>query len=429
MSKVLRAIFLCMGFHDRWVDWIMWCVTSVSYTMLLNGKAYGNILSARRLRQGDPLSPFLFILCVEALIHVMKRSEMEGRINGIRLTPSCPAVPHFLFVDDSLIMCRATISDCEEILRCLTLYGDASGQLTNFQKSVVTFDSALEQHTKTSIKALRGINQEDKTGKYLGLPECFSGSKQEMLSFIGDRLHKRLQGWYAKTLSLGGKEVLSKSIAMALPIYAISCFRLSKNQCKKVTSAMIQIWWKSVEGKRKIPWVSWNKLCRSKQNGGMGFKDMEDFNQALLAKQSWRVLSNPGSLLSQIYKGRYFARMNFLECGEGCRPSYTWKSIIHGRELLKKGLMHGIGDGKETFVWIDKQPRRPCSKEVLMNIDLKVSDIMDNNGTWIESLLQDIVPPDEIVRIKEIFPTVSKRDFWMWPFTISSAYYVKSGVA
>lgn len=100
------------------------------------------------------------------------------------------------------------------------------------------------------------------------MPEYFSGSKQELFAFIGERLQKQLQGWYAKIFSLGGKEVLLKSVAMELPVYAMSYFKLTKNQCKKITSAMIQFWWNSCEGKRKIAWVSWNKLWQSKKDGG-----------------------------------------------------------------------------------------------------------------------------------------------------------------
>lgn len=81
-----------MGFNETWVQWIMTCVSSVSYMVLLNGKPHGLIKPERGIRQGDPLSPFLFILCAEGLIHIMKKAEDEGRLTGIRLTPSCPSV-------------------------------------------------------------------------------------------------------------------------------------------------------------------------------------------------------------------------------------------------------------------------------------------------------------------------------------------------
>ncbi|KAL1199538.1 hypothetical protein V5N11_031647 [Cardamine amara subsp. amara] len=88
---------------------------------------------------------------------------------------------------------------------------------------------------KRVLGLFMGIEQEVGTGKYLRLLECFSGSKSKMLAFITDNLKDRLSGWYAKTLSLGGKEVLLKSVAMALPVYAMSCFQLTKHQCEKLT--------------------------------------------------------------------------------------------------------------------------------------------------------------------------------------------------
>ena len=186
---------------------------------------------------------------------------------------------------------------------------------------------------------------------YLGLPECFKGSKKDLLNFIKERLQARLHGWFAKALSQGGKEVLIKSICMALPIYAMSVFRLPNTLCEKLTSVMCEFWWSSGELRRRISWVSWQNLCKSKEEGGLGFHDIERFNQALLAKQAWRVWSRPDSLVSRVLKSRYFKNGSFLECGLGSRPSYAWRSLLHGRELLKEGMVGEIRNGRDTNVW------------------------------------------------------------------------------
>lgn len=131
---------------------------------------------------------------------MIKKAEDEGRLSGIRLTSSCPSVQHLLFADDSLFMCKANEEECREILRCLELYGQASGQQINFQKSAITFGEGIENERKNSIKNILGIYQEGGAGTYLGLPECFSGSKKDIFGFITDRLKKRLHDWYARSV-------------------------------------------------------------------------------------------------------------------------------------------------------------------------------------------------------------------------------------
>lgn len=113
----------------------------------------------------------------------------------------------------------------------------------------------------------------------MGLPECFSCSKQKLLMFIGEKLDKRLNGWHTKMLSLGGNEALQKSIAMVLPVYAMSFFKLTKHHCQKIMSAMSTFSWNESEDKKKIHWIAWDKLCESKENGGLCFEILRNLTK------------------------------------------------------------------------------------------------------------------------------------------------------
>lgn len=104
-----------MGFDHTWIRWVLACISSVSFLVLLKGDSHG-----------DPLSPFLFILCADALVSCLNSSEEAGRLHGIKLTESCPSIHHLLFADDSLLLCKANVDGANEILSCLKLYGDAS---------------------------------------------------------------------------------------------------------------------------------------------------------------------------------------------------------------------------------------------------------------------------------------------------------------
>ncbi|KAG7569427.1 Reverse transcriptase domain [Arabidopsis thaliana x Arabidopsis arenosa] len=190
----LEGILIALGFDKKWISWIMGCVTSVTYSVLINGQPYGFIKPERGIRQGDPLSPFLFVLCTEALIHLLNQAKQEGKVVGIQFNNAGPSINHLLFADDTLLMCKASKEECEEILLCLAKYEKLSGQMINLDKSAITFGANVQSDIKKWIQLKSGIKVEGGTGKYLGLPECLSGSKQKLLGFIKDKLQARMTG-------------------------------------------------------------------------------------------------------------------------------------------------------------------------------------------------------------------------------------------
>ncbi|XP_013654011.2 uncharacterized protein LOC106358754 [Brassica napus] len=430
----LKAILLSLGFHPRWVAWIMECVSTVKYSVLLNGQAYGFISPNRGLRHGDPISPFLFVLCAEGLSHMLNQASDNGQLSGIQFSNDGPAIHHLFFADDSLFLFKANIDQCKVFQEIFKKYEEASGQVINLAKSSLTFGKNIDPHLKGQIQTQLGIFSESGAGSYLGLPECFSGSKVELLNYIYDKMKGRMSSWYSKFLSQAGKEIIIKSIALAMPIHAMTCFRLPKTTCKNLTSAMASFWWRSSEDKAKIHWLSWDKLCIPKDRGGMGFKDIETFNQALLAKQAWRILSSPSSLLSRFLKSRYFPNGSFLPAPLGSRPSFAWRSILFGRELLSKGLRLMVGNGSSISVWsspwlVDGERMRiPLMKNILVDLNLRVNHLLlPNSHLWNQNLLDDLFFPQDKEIIQKIKPVLTSPDYFIWNHTRSGEYSVKSG--
>lgn len=107
----------------------------------------------------------------------MKQAEQRSQLTGMKIAPTCPPVQHLLFGDDSFFLCRANLAECTTFLRCLKLYENSSGQDINFQKSAITFGMGIDPIMKRLLAEILGIENEGGDGKYLGLPECFSGSK------------------------------------------------------------------------------------------------------------------------------------------------------------------------------------------------------------------------------------------------------------
>ncbi|XP_012842424.1 PREDICTED: uncharacterized protein LOC105962657 [Erythranthe guttata] len=174
------------------------------------------------------------------------------------------------------------------------------------QKSSIVFSKTTTSANKEIIRAALSMEVVDKhkQDKYLGLPLVIGKSKREVFANIRDRVWKRLQGWKEKWLSKGGKEILIKAVIQAIPTYAISCFKLSRYFTDEVKGSMAKFRWKDNRGKG-IHWIKCPDMCLSKGCGGLGFRNLDAFNPALLAKQVWHLLVSPDSLLGRIYKARY----------------------------------------------------------------------------------------------------------------------------
>ena len=153
-------------------------------------------------------------------------------------------------------------------------------------------------------------------------------------------------GWKEKLLSNAGKEVLIKAVAQAVPSYTMSCFKLPNSLCEELTGMVRQFWWGQVKEEKKVTWMSWDKMCLSKEKGGMGFRDLKTFNLALLAKQGWRLQTNTSSLFYRVYQAKYFPRCDFIEAAIGCQPSYAWRSFMAAQDLVRQGMIWQVGDGE-----------------------------------------------------------------------------------
>ena len=185
----------------------------------------------------------------------------------------------------------------------------------------------------------------------MGLPTPDGGMHKGKFQNLQSRLAKRILLWGNQ--SQGGKEILIKAVAQALPTHIMGVFKLPFELCDDLTHITRNFWWGAKNGKRKTHWVAWDNMVKPKSHGGMGFRDMRLFNQALLARQAWRLLQELETLSARVLRARYYADANILDATLGQAPSQVWRSILEGRDVLSLGLIKRIGDGSTTRIWSD----------------------------------------------------------------------------
>ena len=361
MSKVydiiewsfVKEVLSLLGFDPLWITWIMSCIESVSYSFLINGSPQGLVKPSRSLRQGDPLSPHIFILCTEVLAALCARGQADGSLSGIRVCRNSPFINHLLFADDTMFFCKTKPSCVTALMKILSIYEVVSGLKINTQKSAITFSAKTPATVRARVKETTSIAMEGGIGKYLGLPEQFGRRKRDIFVSILDRIRQKSHSWTARFLSGAGEQVMLKSVLSAMPCYAMSCFKLPNSLCMQIQSILTRFWWDSIPGKKKMCWVSWETMALPKYAGGLGFRDIQTSNDALLAKISWRILKEPQSLLAQVLLGKYSQHTSFLDCSALANASHGWRSILAGRDLLKNGLSWAVGDGEKISVWND----------------------------------------------------------------------------
>ena len=333
----LEELMRKMGFNERWINLMMMCLKSVTYSVLVNGEPCGMIHPTRGIRQSDPLSPFLFLLCTEGLNGLIKQAELNGDIHGVSLCRKGLKLTHLLFADDSLLFCRLNLEECDKVLEILNIYEGALGQKVNRSKTVLFFSKSTTTDARAQIKEALGVSEIMHYEKYLGLPSFVGRGKKVSFNYIKERVWRKLQSWEGKLHSQASREVLIKSVIQANLTYTMGCFKIPLGLCHEIEVLIKKFWWGQRGDRRKIHWLKWDEMTKSKMVGGMGFRDLALFNDSLLAKQAFRLLHNQDSLFYKVFKARYFHNSFIMEAAASRMGSYAWKSILKGRDVLLCG--------------------------------------------------------------------------------------------
>jgi hypothetical protein len=359
--------------------------------------------------------------------------EEVGGLDGLRVCRNAPPVSHFLFADDSLILMKADMNNATSLQQVLDTYCANSGQMVSLAKSSIFFSPNTNVLVRAEICETLHIVSEALSDKYLGLPALVGADKSDCFEHFIDRIIQKINGWKEKLLSIGGKEILLKAVAQAVSVYAMSVFLIPKGVCKRMMDAISQFWWGDDENSKHMHWFAWWKLCYPKKEGGMGFRDFQSFNLAMLAKHIWRLISNPDSLCARVLRAKYYPDGNILKAGPKAGSSYTWQSILAGLTTFKRGYIWRVGNGESINIWTD--PWIPSSHDRRVTtprggaVYTKVSDLISPvDGLWDVQLLGNLFNNVDIGRILQIpLNDHGFEDFISWSMTSHGRYTVRSG--
>eukprot|EP00253_Pinus_taeda_P001606 PITA_01606 len=242
----IRKILIAFGFDHHWVRWVLALVASSSFSILVNGSPSDTFLPSRGLRQGDPLSPFLFILIMEALGWSIKHAKEVGKIKGLQLSNRGQAWTHQQFVDDTMLQGIPTVKEALAYKQILNDFARASDSLPS---------------------------------KYLGVPLTAKQLHKSIWEPVINKLQDKIRKWTMRSLNLAGRLVLTKVVLQSIPVFMLSALPAPKGVLHLFRTIQRDFLWGKGEEKKKWALVAWEKICKPRKHGGLGLDD-PDFKQS-----------------------------------------------------------------------------------------------------------------------------------------------------
>ncbi|GJS89701.1 RNA-directed DNA polymerase, eukaryota, reverse transcriptase zinc-binding domain protein [Tanacetum coccineum] len=418
-----------MGFSEKWISWIKGCLYTATASILVNGSPTCEYHINRGLRQGDPLSPFLFIIAMEGLHVAVEDAISAGLYRGI--TVNTLTLSHLFFADDALFIGEWSRTNIKNMVSILDCFHKASGLKINLHKSNLIGIGVPFEEVK-HFSQVTGCNALQSSFSYLGLPIDRNMASIKSWDPIIDKFSKRLSKWKASLLSIGGRSTLISSVLGAIGTYYFSLFPMPATVNAKLESLRSNFFWGSDIKDKKISWVSWKLVLASKEKGGLGIGSLYSLNHALIQKWRWRYFNNPHALWVQVIKAIYGKHGDDPSFYNHVRDQGIWGRIVkainslHEKELVPLSfLQRRVGNGDSTKfwheTWMGNSPLKsqfPRLFRLALNKDCTIRECW-NNG-WDLSWSRPITSGTNsqhlstVLNLLSSFTLSDAEDSWSW---------------
>ncbi|KAG7578318.1 hypothetical protein ISN45_Aa03g025130 [Arabidopsis thaliana x Arabidopsis arenosa] len=334
------------------LNWIRACVCCPSFSVSINGVTSGFFKGKTGLRQGDPLSPVLFVLIMNVLSLMLNKAAEYGSFG---YHPGCEELKltHLCFADDLLIFLDGTEQSLRGVLSVLDDFEKMSGLSMNIEKTSM-FCSGLSETDLEHLHNVFNLKHVSLPIGYLGLPLCSRKLSVKDCDPLLSQIRRKLNSWTHRFLSFAGRLTLLSSVISGIIGFWTSAFFLPKRISRKITSLCSSFIW---HGKVDIPSgtkVAWHDICFPKEEGGLGLRSIASWNETCALKLIWMLFFRAGSLWVAWIRQSYLSTSSFWALNEK-NYAYSWifRRLLKLRSKALKFLSIKIGNGDSTFFWWD----------------------------------------------------------------------------
>lgn len=322
-----------VGIPHRISNWIVQCLSTVSYTIMVNGELVEPFMAKRGLRQGDPISPYLFVLCMEYLNRCLGELRQNKRFH---YHPKCKRfnITHVCFADDLLLFSRGDASSVQQMMTVLEKFGAASGLKANQLKSCIYF-GGVKQAIKQEILQMTGMTEGELPFRYLGVPLASQKLNIAQYQPLIKKILSKMDCWSTRLLSYAGRVQLLKSVVAGIQLFWCQVFVIPQKVIKVLQAVCRTFLWTGRTTFSKRALIAWDKVILPKQAGGMGIGNLKMWNKAAICKLLWNVSLMKNRTWIQWIHGYYIRGRDCFSMEIPQQCSWVVRKILGAREYVQ----------------------------------------------------------------------------------------------
>ncbi|KAL2223898.1 UNVERIFIED_CONTAM: putative mitochondrial protein [Sesamum indicum] len=423
--EFLFQVLRLKGFPQHWINLVANAVSNCWFSVLVNGEHAGFFHSTRGLRQGDPLSPALFVLAADYLSQGLNRLFVAHPTMYYQ-SPGRVRVSHLAYADDMMIFTNICRQHMELLRDFLHAYERVSGQRINSAKSSFILSRQVPLSQLQEVQYVMGYQLKYLPVTYLGVPLYKGNRKACLFDSLISRIRDMLQGWAMTNLSHGGRLALIRSVLQAMPLHLLQVIHPPKSVLITIERIFNGFFWGSYNGRRHIHWCSWDKICRPVAEGGLGIRSLAEYVRAFSMKLWWRFRLK-SSLWSEYLHDRYCRALHPTHVPYNRNHSSVWHRLCRIRDVAEPLIFWTLGQGAVSF-WHDNW----FGEKPLAQLVRGAPDTMEpvcyywHEGEWNVPKIFRIVPPQIAHIICRIPIAAGQRDRIVWTATSNGTFSTAS---